>query len=79
MKILILLGEHNKYLDYMIFNSEQELDLFIDKIHPLIMANIHRAEPLKKRLEIVKDNYFPYAGAVVDFEVIDLDLTLPLP
>jgi hypothetical protein len=75
MKMLILLGDYRKYLTYKIFKTEQEMDLFIDKIHPLMMANIHRTEPLQKRLEIVKDDYFIYAGAVIDFEVVDLDPT----
>jgi hypothetical protein len=75
MKILILLGENDKYLTYKTFTTDQSLDLFIDKIHPLIMANIDDAISLKKRLEIVKDDYFPYAGAIFDFRVIDTEET----
>jgi hypothetical protein len=75
MKILILLGDNNKYLTYKTFTSDKDLDLFIDKIHPLMMANIHGVLPLKKRLEIVRDDYFPQAGAVFDFVVIDTEET----
>ena len=73
MKILILLGDCNKYLNYKMFKTEQDMDLFIDKIHPLMIANSRRILPLKQRLEIVKDDYFLYAGEVVDFEIIDLE------
>jgi hypothetical protein len=79
MKILILLGDFGKYLDYRVFQNEHELDLFIDKIHPLIMANIQRTEPLQKRLELVKDDYFLYAGAVTDFDIIDMEDFIPTP
>jgi hypothetical protein len=71
MKILILLGNDRKYLGYKLFYTEKSLDLFIDKIHPLMMANILGELPLKQRLEIVKDDYFPYAGLVFDFEIIE--------
>jgi hypothetical protein len=71
MKILILLGDNRKYLGYKLFSTENNLDIFIDKIHPLMMANILGELPLKQRLEIVKDDYFPYAGLVFDFEVIE--------
>jgi hypothetical protein len=75
MKILILLDNHCKYLTYKIFKTEQEMDLFIDKIHPLMMANINRTEPLQKKLEVVKDDYFIYASSIADYEVINLDET----
>jgi hypothetical protein len=73
MKILILLGNNREYLTYKIFSTNRELDLFIHKIHPLIIANINGVLPLKTRLEIVKDDYFHLAGSVHDIEVIDLD------
>lgn len=73
MKILLLLGDNRKYLTHKIFKTEQEMDLFIDKIDPLIMANIDKIESLQKRLDIVKDDYFIYAGAVTELEIIDID------
>jgi hypothetical protein len=73
MKILILLGENNEYLTCKTFCNDRDLDIFIDKIVPLMLANIDGKLTLKRRLEIVKDDYFHYAGAVIDFSVIDAD------
>jgi len=73
VKVLVLLGNYRRYLACKVFQTDEELDAFIDKIVPLMMANVHATEPLKKRLEIVKDDYFVYAGAVTDFEVVELE------
>jgi len=72
MKILILLGENDKYLGYKKFENDEELDKFIDKLESLIIANIEGKLSLKQRLKLI-DNYFPFAGKVQDFNWIDLD------
>lgn len=73
MKILLLLGQNGKYLTYKKFDTDFELDEFIEKIGPLMMANIDKALPLRERLKLLPSDveYFIYAGAVIDFKVIE--------
>ena len=72
MKILLLLGPNDEYLDYKKFDTEESLDEWIEYHMPLILANIEGEKPLKERLKLAKE-YFPFAGRVMSWEVIDLD------
>lgn len=72
MKILLLLGKNDEYLTYLVFRSHDLLNRYIEKLEPLMIANIEKELPLKERLKLI-DEYFPFAGKVEDFEVIDLD------
>lgn len=73
MSILILLGKDDQYLDYKIFKSDQDMDIFLQKIHPLIMANIENKLSLKERLTLLPPDvdYFPLAGAVHNVDFIE--------
>lgn len=73
MKILLLLGEHGEYLTYKKFKTDEELDAYAEKLHDLMLANITKELPLRKRLaaHLPDGEYFPFAGAVQDIEVID--------
>jgi hypothetical protein len=77
MKILLLLGKNDEYLDNKRFETDEELDSFLESITPLMMANISGEMTLRKRLKLLPNDvgYFLYAGAVQGFEVIDLDET----
>lgn len=70
---LLLLGKNEKYLDYKRFSSEEELHSFLEKIEPLVMANIDGELSLKERLALIPSEigYFAFAGAVQGFEFID--------
>lgn len=68
--IVILLGENDEYLGYKIFESISEADLFIEKLQPLMLANIEKELPLKTRLSLAPE-YFPFAGRVQDVELIN--------
>lgn len=73
MKILLLLGHNDEYLTYKIFKTDTELDAFVESIQELVLANISGKLPLRKRLQLCPGGeYFPFAGSVLGFEVIDV-------
>lgn len=71
MVVVILLGEGDEYLGYKQFKYAYQAELFIGKIHNLMIANIEKKLTLKERLELAPE-YFPYAGRVQDVELIEL-------
>lgn len=71
MVAIILLGANDEYLGYKRFDYAYQADLFIDKLEPLMLANIERKLSLKERLQLAPE-YFPFAGAVQNIDVIDL-------
>ena len=81
MKILLLLGKNEEYLNYKVFQTDEELDEFLKDLTPLMLTNISSDLPLRKRLNLLPKNkkgevdYFLYAGAVQGFEIIDLNST----
>lgn len=78
-KILLLLGEKDEYLTYKTFESEETLTNYVESLMPLIELNIQRELPLRRRLQALpvdmqgNPDYFPFAGAVMGWDVIDLD------
>ena len=72
MLIVILLGPYDEYLDYRKFQTQEQVDQFAASIEDLLMANIEGQLPLQERLKLAP-SYFPFAGCVQDFEVIDLN------
>lgn len=81
MKILLLLGKNEKYLNYKVFQTDETLDKFLQDLMPLMLTNINGGFPLRKRLHLLPKNengdpdYFLFAGAVQGFEIIDLNTT----
>lgn len=71
MIVVILLGENDEYLGYKEFKYDYQAELFIDKLHPLMIANIEKELPLKERLQLAPE-YFPFAGRVQDVDVIKI-------
>lgn len=69
MKVVILLGERDEYLSYLKFDSEMEVNDFIESIEDLMLANIENKLTLKERLKLAP-YYFPLAGRVQGFEVV---------
>jgi hypothetical protein len=74
MTAVILLGANDEYLGYKQFDFNYQADLFIDKLEPLMVANIERKLPLRERLQLAPE-YFPFAGCVQDIDVIQLNQT----
>lgn len=72
MKILLLLGPNDEYLDYKIFETEDEVDQWVDDHMDLVLANIEGDKPLKQRLKLCPE-YFPFAGRLRGWEIIDLE------
>jgi hypothetical protein len=73
--ILLLLGESSEYLDYKVFDSESKLEEYTNALLPLLIANIKKEQPLRKRLLLLPDPsyYFPSVGALQEFEYIELE------
>jgi hypothetical protein len=71
MVVVILLGENDEYLGYKSFLYKYQAELFIDKLHDLMLANIEKTLPLKERLQLAPE-YFPFAGRVQDIDLIEL-------
>lgn len=71
MKVLILLGKNDEYLDYKLFTSDEEIDSFVESISDLMLANIEKTQSLKERLKLAPE-YFSFAGRVEGFEVIEI-------
>lgn len=72
MVVVLFLGENDEYLGYKPFAYKYQAELFIDKVHPLLLANIEKELSLKERLQLAPE-YFPFAGRVQDIELIDLN------
>jgi len=68
--IVLFLGVNDEYLGYKKFDFNYQADLFIDKLEPLMIANIERKLPLRERLALAPE-YFPFAGCVTSIEVIE--------
>lgn len=77
MKILLYLGRCDEYLGYKKFKGkkqEKEIDDHLEAIESLMNANIEDILPLRKRLKLLgKEEYFPFAGAVTSFGIIDTE------
>lgn len=71
MVVVLFLGENDEYLGYRPFTHLYKAELFIDKLQPLMLANIEKELSLKERLQLIPE-YFPFAGRVQDVELIDL-------
>lgn len=71
MVVVLFLGPNDEYLGYKPFEFLHQAELFIEKIHPLLIANIEKELPLKERLALAP-HYFPFAGRVQDIELINL-------
>jgi len=72
MRLLVLLGDKEEYLDCLKFKNEEDLDTFLESIEKLMVANISKELPLRERLKLAP-RYFSFAGAVTSFEVINPD------
>ena len=72
MTIVLLLGKDRKYLAYKEFNDSMEADMFIESIEDLMYANACNDFSLRERLEQHCPEYFTYAGAVQDYEIIEV-------
>lgn len=71
MITVIFLGKDNRYLGYKNFQYRFQADLFIDKLEPLMLANIEKALTLRERLQLCPE-YFPYSGSVQDIDLIEI-------
>lgn len=69
--VVIFLGANDEYLGYRPFAYTYQAELFVDKLAPLMLANIERNLSLKERLQLAPE-YFPFAGRVQDVELIEL-------
>lgn len=69
--VVLFLGANDEYLGYRPFSHTYKAELFIDKLAPLMLANIERTLSLKERLQLAPE-YFPFAGRVQDVELIEL-------
>ena len=72
MVVVLLLGDGDEYLGYKAFKFKHQAELFMDKLQPLMIANIEKELPLKERLQLAPE-YFPFAGRVQDIELINLN------
>lgn len=72
MIVVLLLGDGDEYLGYKTFIYKHQAELFMDKLQPLMIANIEKELSLKERLQLVPE-YFPFAGRVQNIELIDLN------
>jgi len=70
--VVLFLGPNDEYLGYRPFEFSYQAELFIDKLAPLMLANIEKTLSLKERLQLAPD-YFPFAGRVQDVELIELN------
>lgn len=71
MVVVIFLGANDEYLGYRPFTYKYQAELFVDKLHPLMIANIEKELSLKERLQLAPE-YFPFAGRVQDIDLIEL-------
>ncbi len=71
MVVVIFLGKNDEYLGYRSFQYKYQAELFVEKLQPLMIANIERELPLKERLQLIPE-YFPFAGRLEDVDLIEL-------
>jgi hypothetical protein len=69
--VVIFLGPNNEYLGCKAFEYSFKAELFIEKLEPLMLANIEKKMTLRDRL-ILAPEYFPFAGRLQDVELITL-------
>jgi hypothetical protein len=77
MKTMILyLGDNSEYLGYIILDNK-DVDDHCNALTPLIVANIKKELPLRRRMALLPSNikYFPFAGALTELEYIKLPKT----
>lgn len=72
MVVIIFLGEGDEYLGYRPFAYKYQAELFIEKLHDLMIANIEKKLSLRERLTLAPE-YFPFAGRVQDIDLIELN------
>lgn len=71
MIVVLLLGKNNEYLWNKLFKTLEDAEEFIESIENLMLANVKRILSLRERLDRYCPEYFPYAGAVQEFKIID--------
>lgn len=71
MVVVIFLGKNDEYLGYRPFDYKYQAELFIEKLQPLMIANIEKELPLRERLALIPE-YFPFAGRVEDVDLIEM-------
>lgn len=74
MIVVILLGENDEYLGFKQFKYDYQAELFVDKLHSLMLANIENTMPLRERLQLAPE-FFPFAGRLQNVELIKLSNT----
>lgn len=72
MVVVIFLGDNDEYLGYRPFTYKYQAEMFVEKLEPLMLANIEKALSLKERLQLAPE-YFPFAGRVQDVDLIELN------
>ncbi len=72
MVVVIFLGANDEYLGYRPFVYKYQAEMFVDKLAPLMLANIEKELSLKERLQLAPE-YFPFAGRVQDVDLIELN------
>ena len=71
MVVVLYLGANDEYLGYRPFKFKFQAELFVDKLAPLMLANIEKTMSLKERLQLAPE-YFPFAGRLQDIDLIEL-------
>lgn len=71
MVVVILLGESDEYLGYKEFRYSHQAELFVGKLHDLMIANIEKTLSLKERIQLAPE-YFPFVGRLQNVEIIQL-------
>jgi hypothetical protein len=71
MVIMLLLGENDEYLGYKTFAYKYQAELAIEKLQPVMIANIEKVLSLKERIQLVPE-YFPFVGRLQNVELIEL-------
>lgn len=70
MVVVLYLGVNDEYLGNKQFDYKFQAELYIDKLAPLMQANIEKTLSLKERLQLAPE-YFPFAGRVQDVDLIE--------
>lgn len=72
MVVVIFLGDGDEYLGYRPFIYKHQAEMFVEKLEPLMLANIEKTLSLKERLHLAPE-YFPFAGRIQDVDLIELN------
>jgi hypothetical protein len=72
MIIMVLLGKNDEYLGYKKFEFKHQAELYIDKLQPIMLANIEGELSLKERIQLAPD-YFPFIGRLEDVDLIEVN------